>query len=147
MRTTLIVVVLLFTTSLAAFAGKDERLQELIARAEAARPQDQPGLYTEIAERQVASADKLYADGKVEDASAAVTDVVTYADKARDAAVKTGKRLKQTEISMRKMAAKLRDVKRSLAFDDQGPVQTAVEHLENLRTELQARMFGDKGKK
>jgi hypothetical protein len=95
----------------------------------------------------VGAADKLYQAGKVDDAAAAVKDVITYADKARDAAVKTGKRLKQTEIIVRKMAAKLRDVKRGLAFDDQGPVQAAVEHLESLRTDLQAHMFGGKGDK
>ncbi|MBZ5721921.1 MAG: hypothetical protein LAO03_16225 [Acidobacteriia bacterium] len=147
MRSTLIVAALLFTTSLAAFGGKEESLQGLIARAESAKPQDQPALYTEIAERQVASADQLYAAGKAEEASAAVQDVIKYSDKARDAAVKTGKKLKQTEISVRKMAAKLRDVKRGLAFDDQPPVQAAIEHLETLRTDLQAHMFGSKGDK
>jgi hypothetical protein len=144
MRTTLIFALLL---SVSASFGYDESLQALVARAEAARPQDQPGLYTEIAERQVVAADKLYTAGKVDDAVAAVKDVVKYSDKARDAAVKTGKRLKQTEIIVRKMAAKLRDVKRSLSYEDQPPVQEAVDHLESLRTDLQAHMFGSKSEK
>ena len=137
---------LLFSVSPAAF-GSEESLKALEARAEAARPQDQPALYTEIAERQVVAADRLYNAGKVDDAVAAVKDVVKYSEKARDAAVKTGKRLKQTEIVVRKMAAKLRDVKRSLSFEDQPPVQEAVDHLESVRTDLQAHMFGAKGEK
>ena len=145
MRNTLIFV-LLFCVSSGAF-GFDESLKALEARAEAARPQDQPALYTEIAERQVVAADHLYNAGRVDDAVAAVKDVVKYSEKARDAAVKTGKRLKQTEIVVRKMAAKLRDVKRSLSFEDQPPVQEAVDHLESVRTDLQAHMFGSKGEK
>jgi hypothetical protein len=43
------------------------------------------------------------------------------------------------------MAAKLRDIKRSLNFDDQAPVQAAADRLENLRTDLLSHMFG-KGK-
>ena len=147
MRTTVIVIAVLMFSSVVAFARKEESLQDLIARAEAARPQDRPELYTEIAERQLASADQLYTAGKVEDAGEAIKDVVKYADKARDAAVETGKQLKHTEIAMRRMAAKLRDIKRGLAFEDQPPVQASIEHLENLRTELLARMFGNKEKK
>jgi hypothetical protein len=45
------------------------------------------------------------------------------------------------------MATKMRDMKRSLSFDDQPPVQAAVDHLENLRTDLQAHMFGSKSEK
>ncbi len=45
---------------------------------------------------------------------------------------------------LRKMAAKLRDIKRTLVFEDQAPVQATVDHLEQVRTELLARMFGKK---
>src|SRR5271170_3427776 len=145
MRRPITIAVVLVATSLVAFAYKTETLQELIARADAARIDDQPALYVEIAERQLKSADELYTAGKVDDAQAAVTDVVTYSQKAHDAAIQSGKKLKNTEIELRKMAAKLRDIKRSLNFDDQAPLQTAADRLENLRTDLLSRMFG-KGK-
>jgi len=141
---TLITAVLL-ATSLQAFASKQESVQEMIARAEAAKIEDRPALYVEIAERQLKSADELYTAGKVEDAQTALKDVVTYSEKAHDAAIQSGKRLKNTEIDFRKMAAKLRDIKRSLNFDDQAPVQAAADRLENLRTDLLSHMFG-KGK-
>ncbi len=133
--------------SLAALASQDEKLDKLIARAEAARLEERPGLYAEIAQRQVETADKLYATGDVETARRAVSDVVMYSDKARDASTRTGKRLKQTEIAVRKMAAKLRDIQHSLAFEDQAPVQSAVDDLEKMRTDLLAHMFGKKQKK
>ncbi|HKD02646.1 MAG TPA: hypothetical protein VKB77_09470 [Terriglobales bacterium] len=127
---------------LPATAAKDESLPQLIAHAESARPEERPQLYTEIAERELHNADQLYTDGKVDEARSAVTDVVNYSQKATDAASQTGKKLKNTEIAVRKMAEKLRDIKRSLAFEDQAPVQAAIERLEAMRTNLLDRMFG-----
>ena len=138
------VLAILLAVSFAAFARKEESLEQLIARAESARLEDRPGLYTEIAQREVESADQLYTAGKVDAARTGISDVVTYSDKARDAAISSGKKLKHVEIAMRKMAAKLRDIKRTLVFEEQAPVQAAVDHLEQLRTELLAHMFGKK---
>jgi hypothetical protein len=145
MRFRIPIIAILLATSLLAFAFKQESLQEMIARADAARIEDRPALYLEIAGRQLKSADQLYTAAKVDDAQAALKDVVTYSEKAHDAAIQSGKRLKNTEIDFRKMAAKLRDIKRNLNFDDQAPVQAAADRLENLRTDLLSHMFG-KGK-
>jgi hypothetical protein len=144
MRLRLAASILILTSALTAFAVK-ETLQELVARAEAAHLEDRPPLYIEAAERQLKSADELYTSGKVEDARAAVSDVVTFAQKATDASIQSHKRLKDTEIAIRKMAAKLRDIKRTLNFDDQPAVQDAADHLEKMRTGLLSQMFG-KGK-
>ena len=142
MRLTAILLTLV-TLALPAWASaKDESIPQLITRAETARPEDRPQIYAEIAELQLRNADQLYNQGKADEAEAAVKDVVSYSDKATDAATKSGKRLKNTEIAVRKMAEKLRDIKRSLSFDDQPPVQKAIEHLEALRTDLLNRMFG-----
>jgi hypothetical protein len=131
--------------SVLALASKTETLQDLMARAESARVEDRPALCVEIAERQLKSADELYTAGKVDDARTALKDVVTYSEKAHDAAIQSGKKVKNTEIAFRKMAVKLRDIKRSLNFDDQAPVEAAADRLEGLRTELLSHMFG-KGK-
>lgn len=145
MRARITITVVFLATSFLAFASKPETLQQLIARADSAKLEGRPALYVEIAGRQLQSADELYTAGKVDDARAAVNDVVTYSEKAHDTAIQSGKKLKGTEIAFRKMAAKLRDIKRSLNFDDQAPVQAAADRLENLRTDLLTHMFG-KGK-
>jgi polyhydroxyalkanoate synthesis regulator phasin len=145
MRLPIIMATVLLANTFLLFAYKTETLQELIAREEAARVEDRPALCAEIAERQLKSVDELYTAGKVEEAQAALKDVVSYSEKAHDAAIQSGKKLKNTEIDFRKMAAKLRDIKRSLNFDDQPPVQDAADRLESLRTDLLSRMFG-KGK-
>jgi polyhydroxyalkanoate synthesis regulator phasin len=145
MRPQITFAAILLATSVLAFAYKTETLQELMARADSAKVEDRPALCVEIAERQLKSADELYTAGKIDDARAAVQDVVTYSEKAHDAAIQSGKKVKNTEIAFRKMAAKLRDIKRSLNFDDQAPVQAAADRLESLRTDLLSHMFG-KGK-
>ncbi len=143
MRTQLTIAAVLLATCLA-FAGRQETLQELMVRCESAKVEDRPALCVEIAERQLKSADELYTAGKVDEARSALKDVVTYSEKAHDAAIQTGKRVKNTEIEFRKMAAKLRDIKRTVNFDDQEPLQAAADRLESLRTDLLTHMF--KGK-
>jgi hypothetical protein len=146
MRLKVVILGMVLAVRSAVCAGQDPALQQLLARAEAARVEDQPALYTELARRELSAADKLYSAGKVDDARSAVKDLLIYSDKAHDASIHSGKRLKDTEIAMRKMAAKLRDMKRTVAFEDQGPLQAAADHLENLRTDLLSHMFS-KGKK
>jgi len=145
MRFQITITAILVATSCLAFASKPETVQQLIARAETAKPEDRPTLYVEIADRQLTSADELFTAGKVEDAQARVSDVVAYSEKAHDSAIQWTKKLKGTEIAFRKMAARLRDIKHTVNFDDQAPLQAAADRLENLRTDLLAHMFG-KGK-
>jgi hypothetical protein len=146
MRPHIIVLGLVAAMSVLALGLNDEQeLARLIDRVQSAPTDQQAHLDTEIAERQLKIADQLYTDDKVEQAHAAVNEVVSYADKASDAAIQSGKRLKDTEIAMRKMAAKLRDMTRKLSLEDQAPVKAAADHLETLRTGLLSHMF--KGKR
>lgn len=130
-----------------AFAAKDETADELKLRFESARPEDRPELAIHIAQQQLRNADKFYSEGSVERALAAVDDIVTYSGKARDAATQTRKRLKNVEIDVRKIADKLRDIKRTLAFDDQPPVEQAIRSLEDIRTTLLKEMFAKETKR
>lgn len=139
----LMVVTLLMLT--AVVAAKDQNLEELIARAKAAPVKDQPSLYMEIADRKLKAADDLYNAGKIDEARAAIADVVDYSQKAHDAAVQSGKKLKGTEMASRKMSHRLRDLKRTLNFEDQPPVGAAADRLESLAQDLLNHMFG-KGK-
>jgi hypothetical protein len=145
MRPQVTIAVLVLGISFFALASKPETLQDLMNRVESVRVEDRPALCVEIAERQLKAANELYTAGKVDEAQTAVRDVVAYSEKGHDAAMESGKKVKNTEIAFRKMAAKLRDIKRSLNFDDQAPVEAAADRLESLRTDLLSHMFG-KGK-
>lgn len=141
-----IAILLLVFAFVASAIAKNESIDELKAQLASARPEDQPGLCLRIAHEQLRAADKLYNDGNVQQARAALSDIVTYSEKARDAAVASHKRLKNVEIEVRKISEKLNDIKRTLAFEDQPPVADAVRRLEDIRTSLLDAMF-KKGKK
>jgi len=123
-------------------AARKETVPDLLARVQAAAEKDRPRLYIKLARLRLEDADHLYHNRQPGQARAAVEDIVGYADQAYTAADHSGKRLKDTEISIRKIADKLRDIRRGLEFEDQAPVQAAVDHLEELRTKLLTRMFG-----
>jgi hypothetical protein len=123
-----------------AYGAKDDTV-------ESARPEDRPELGIRIAQHQLRDADKLYSEGNADRARADVDDIVTYSEKARDAAIQTKKRLKNVEIDVRKMAEKLRDIKRTLAFEDQAPVEQAIHRLEDIRTTLLKEMFAKEDKR
>jgi hypothetical protein len=149
MRIRVSILVLLVASSLAAiavpvFAARDESLDQLMARAESARPEDRSALYLEIARQKAEAADKLYQTGNAEAGNAALQDVLAFSKKATDASIDTGKKLKNTEIALRKMAEKFRDIKRTVAFEDQAPIQQTMDELEKMRTDLLSAMFGKK---
>lgn len=137
---------LITVTVILCAAAKDQTVDELKARVANARPEDRPGLCVEIAHRQLRNADQLYNDGQIEQARAAVDDIVTYSEKARDSASQTKKHLKNVEIAVRKISEKLRDIKRTLAFEDQPPVDQAIKRLEEVRTALLKEMFSKEKK-
>src|SRR5277367_2332208 len=109
MRFRVIILSLLLIASEGVRAEQDQALKELVARAASARIEDQPALYTDAAQHALKDADQWYISGDLDDAHSAVKDLLTYSDKARDASTHSGKKLKDTEIAMRKMAEKLRD--------------------------------------
>lgn len=121
--------------------AKDLSIDELKARVEKAPPDERPTLCVHVAQEEVRAADKAYNDGNVDQARAALADIVAYSEKARDAAIASKKHLKNVEIAMRKMSEKLNDIKRTLNYEDQPPVAETVRQLEDFRTTLLTEMF------
>lgn len=122
--------------------SKELTLEQLKARLQNAKPDDRAILSVQVAERQVENADKLYSAGKSEEAVVAIHEVVSYSEQAQKAAEQSGKKLKNVEIAVHRMAHRLTDIKRSLPFDDQATVQEAVERLDKIDSDLLNRMFG-----
>jgi hypothetical protein len=136
----------LLLVALAAFCrgASEENVEGLKSRLSNASTEDRAEISIRVAELQLRAADKLYTEGNVAAARAAVDDIVAYSEKASDAAIESKRHMKNVEISMRKMAAKLRDIHRTLAFEDQAPVEHAAHRLEEIRTTLLKEMFSDK---
>jgi len=128
-------------------AAKEETVDDLKARLPNASAENRAEISLRIAQLQLHAADKFYVEGHVEPARDAVADVADYCEKARDAALQSKKHLKTVEIDSRKMADKLRDIKRTLNFEDQPAVDQAIRRLEEIRTSLLKEMFSDKKEK
>jgi hypothetical protein len=140
MKKRLIIVVVLLS-ALAWASGQQDAIEALKARADQAQPKDQVDLFTHIAERQLDALDKAYNGGTVREAQAALADVVTYGVKAAQISSATGKRMKQTEIAMRKISGRLEAIRKTLDLDDRPPLAAAVQKLDTARNELLNRMF------
>ena len=125
-----------------AVVAREKSVEELKAKYQSAtKPDEKASLAIEIAEIQVDTADQLIRQGKIDEGQKDIADGIGYAGQARDAAVLTGHHLKKIEISVRKMAHRLTDMKRQLTYEDQAPVQAAIDQLEKIRTDLLSRMF------
>jgi hypothetical protein len=131
----------LLILSATATPSKSETVEELKARLASARAGDRVELCTQIAERQLEAADKFYSTDEPEQAKAALEDVASFSERARDNSIQFRKRQKQTEIAVRKMVRKLADIKRAVNHEEQTPVQAAIDRLQRVRDDLLAAMF------
>lgn len=137
---------LLFVLMMSAlgFARKEETLQELMARADAASAAQRPDLCMSVAERALKEGIDAYKLAKYDEFRTDLKHAVEYSDKAHSAAIQSNKHLKSTEIKLRRVSARLKDLKLNVDFEDQAAVQSAVDQLEDFRSELLKSMFGSK---
>ncbi len=127
----------------AAAAARDpqQELAILKERARTAKPADAPLAHMRVVAQEVEIADQYYKDGEVEKGEAAVEEAVHYAELGGEAARKSPKHLKQPEITLREASRRLEEIRRTLAFDDQAPLEKAVDRLEKVRHDLLSLMF------
>jgi hypothetical protein len=139
---TIAIVLLLLGTAAVCSARREEPLKQLMAKADAASAGEQADLCMQVAERELKLTIDSYKANKPEDGRVSLQQIVKYADKAHFAAMHSGKKLKPTEIKVRRIASHLRDLKFNVDADDQPLVQAAVDKLEDFRTEILKSMFG-----
>ena len=136
--------IVVLAASLIVLARKDESIEEMKDRIDAARPEDRIALSIQIARKELDAIAEANKSNNSDAAHSAVADLLTYAGKASDTSLQTNKKLKDTEIALRKIAERLRDLKRGADFEEQAPLQDASERVENMRTQLLSRMFAKK---
>ena len=134
---------MLILSGVLACAGQ-QPAPDLKAKADAAQGSERIGLSLEYAHRELEHANSLYSQGDLEKAETAIAEVMTYAQRAADASTAANKRVKQTEIDLRKLEHRMRDIGQSLNVDDRPPVEKAVQDLEQVRANLLAKMFGER---
>jgi hypothetical protein len=139
MRRTLPITLLLLL-ALAARA-EDKTVDQLKAEAERADPGTQGRLYAEIADRLVGVADKQFTDGESVKGHATVQEILGYATKAHDLAIKTRKKMKETEKDLRQCRRRLESMRRTLAAEDRPAVEAVEKQLEQFTEEILESMF------
>ncbi len=127
--------------SIAALADKHESVDTLKTEAQRADAKKKIELYTKIAEQQLVTLDQAYSAGENQQARLALADVATYSVNAAQLAAESGKKMKHTEITLRKMSARLDAIRKNLDVDERPPVADAIQKMENARSALLDRMF------
>lgn len=127
-------------------AAPADPLQGLKQRAEASNGGSRAKLFSELAREELLVADQQFTSGAADAAQSRVASALEHATVATDAAVQSGKRLKETEIELRKLQRRTDELAHSVAFDDRPPVEAVVKQLEHLRSRLLQRMFSAKEK-
>ena len=121
-------------------ASEDEPLDKLIARADSAQP-PRPELFLDVADRELKLTIQAYKENKVPDGRAALQQLLDYTGKAQALVLKSDKKLPQTEIKIRRMSTRLRDLMLNIDADEQPTIRAAIDKLEDFRTELLKAMF------
>jgi polyhydroxyalkanoate synthesis regulator phasin len=78
----------------------------------------------------------------VDKAQSSIKEAVLYSEKSAASAQEKGKKIKDTEITLRETARRIEEIRRTLAVDDQPPLAAAVARIEELRRQLLDHMFG-----
>lgn len=86
-----VALVVLVLTALS-LGNKEETLEQLIARADSAKPEKQPELYIEIAERQMKALTEASKGERWEEFRPELQQVVKYSERAQASAIQSKKR-------------------------------------------------------
>ena len=139
MRQTLPMVIVLLLA--VAASDQNKTVEQLKAEAEHAESGQQGRLYAQIADRLVSVADKQFTDGESVKAHATVQEILQYAGKAHDLAIKTRKKMKETEKDLRQCKRRLENMRRTLAAEDRPAVEAVEKQLEQFTEDILEAMF------
>src|SRR5437868_3360196 len=112
------------------------KIEAMKANAEKKDSADRARTYADIARELVEVANQQFTDGEVDKAQSSIKDAVTYSEKSAASAQEKGKKIKNTEITLRETARRIEELRRTVAVDDQPPLAAAVVRIEELRREL-----------
>jgi succinate dehydrogenase/fumarate reductase-like Fe-S protein len=139
-------IIILLALSFAAGA-EQKTVDQLKTEAEHAAPDQQGRLYAEIADKLVSVADQQFTGGESVKGHATVQEILQYGAKARDLAIQTRKKMKETEKSLRECHRRLENMRRTLAAEDRPKVEAAEKQMEKLTEDVLESMFAPPEKK
>ena len=139
-------IIILLALSFAAGA-EQKTVDQLKTEAEHASPDQQGRLYAEIADKLVSVADQQFTGGESIKGHATVQEILEYGTKARDLAIQTRKKMKETEKSLRECRRRLENMRRTLAAEDRPKVEAVEKQMAKLTEDVLESMFAPPEKK
>jgi hypothetical protein len=140
MRYRLLLITLLLLTS-ASLAGQKASEEELQRKIDSAHGGKKAEFLMQLAHQQLEDADRQYHDGDADKALRTAQSSEASADQATAASLESGKRLKDTEIELRKLSERLQAIREEVSFEDRQGLDPMVQKLEQDRSKLLDRMF------
>jgi hypothetical protein len=141
--------VLLMIAGIGAAAQKQEKYDQIEQQARAAQDGKRSELLADLAYLDFDRARGSYDAGKPEMAVRQLADARGHGKQAMDQLNEEAKRrkthgMKHVEIEFRKIAFGLRDLSRSVSFEERPPVQDALQFFSDARSQILQMMFGGK---
>ena len=129
------------SASAASLALDAAALIQLEQRAEHAIPREQCFLYTELVEIYTDTAARQLAAGEIEQASASLKRVQTFAGYIHMGLAKDSKRLKNAEMKVHSASFRLGQFLREVSTEDKPVIESTLKQLEKVHDELLAQVF------
>lgn len=116
-------------------------LEKSRARADHASERDRCYANVEVVRDLVEVANEQFLAGYADQGQKSVKEAGEYSERAKEASLHSDHKLKQAEITLRKAQRRLDDLKKTLAFEDRGPVDVVVKQIEDDRQEMLKQLF------
>jgi hypothetical protein len=113
----------------------------LQAKADQASPKEQCFLYAEIVHDMAEIASQEMSAGDMITASATLKAMQNYAQKIHMGLADDSRKLKNAEILMRHTAYRLNDILHSASVDDRPTLESALQQLNKVQSELMLQVF------
>jgi hypothetical protein len=136
----LLIVVMLVTAVVAVGRDKPQTIDQLQAKAESAKIKKQVDLYADLAKLQLDTSDTVY-NTNADKAKQLFKDAAKSGVMAAQAALETNHKLKKTEIRLRELSYHMSEIRKTWAFEDRAPLDSAIQSIEAARSKLLDRMF------
>jgi hypothetical protein len=127
--------------ALASMVHAIDTMEELRAKLEHSTGGNKAKFALEIADRQIEQANAEFTAGNTEKGQALIKEVADLVEVAGEAAIGANKRVKDTEISTRKLERRMEDIHRTVAFEDQDQIDESLKRIGVVRNKLLDRMF------
>lgn len=132
----------LLLISVAAVVAQDEPLGKVQRLADTAQGGDCARYCLEASRQMADMSDRLYTDGKVDEAEQMMRQAGDYAERGTHCSIQSRKHEKDTEIALRKLSMRMSAISRTLASEDRPVVDAEMQRVDKLRFSVLSAMFG-----